>query len=46
MCSLYTSVQQMAVPSNGMSLLPKLKLKHVKLTFFSKMRVDLAAQVI
>ena len=36
----------MAVSSHGVSLLPKLKLEHLKLTSFSKMRVDLAAQVI
>lgn len=28
-----------------LSLVPKLKLEHVRLTNFSKMRVDLAAQV-
>lgn len=35
----------MASSSKGLSLLPKLKLEHVKLTSFSRMRVDLAAQV-
>ena len=29
----------------GLSLLPKLKFEHVHLNYFSKMRVDLAAQV-
>ena len=29
----------------GLRLLPKLKLEHINLTPFSKMRVDLAAQV-
>ena len=29
----------------GLSLVPKLKLEHIRLTNFSKMRVDLAAQV-
>ena len=29
----------------GLSLIPKLKFEHVYLTTFSKMRVDLAAQV-
>lgn len=29
----------------GLELLPKLKFEHIKLTSFSKMRVDLAAQV-
>ena len=29
----------------GLSLIPKLKYEHVYLTSFSKMRVDLAAQV-
>ena len=45
MWSLYMRVQEMAVPSNGITLLPKIKLEHVKLSTFSKMRVDLAAQV-
>lgn len=30
---------------SGLSMVPKLKLEHLKLTSFSKMRVDLAAQV-
>ena len=30
---------------SGLALLPKLKFEHVHLTSFSKMRVDLAAQV-
>ena len=30
---------------SGLSLVPKLKYEHVYLTSFSKMRVDLAAQV-
>ena len=46
MWNLYEKLSQMAVSSHGVSLLPKLKLEHVKLTSFSKMRVDLAAQVI
>lgn len=29
----------------GLSLIPKLKFEHIRLTNFSKMRVDLAAQV-
>ena len=29
----------------GLSLVPKLKYEHINLTNFSKMRVDLAAQV-
>lgn len=32
-------------PGVGLCLLPKLKFEHIKLTSFSKMRVDLAAQV-
>lgn len=32
-------------PGTGTRLLPKLKFEHVELTSFSKMRVDLAAQV-
>lgn len=31
--------------AGGLSLVPKLKYEHVYLTSFSKMRVDLAAQV-
>ena len=30
---------------SGLALVPKLKYEHIKLTSFSKMRVDLAAQV-
>ena len=33
-------------PGNGLRLVPKLKYEHIHLTTFSKMRVDLAAQVI
>ena len=33
-------------PGVGLTLLPKIKREHIKLTSFSKMRVDLAAQVI
>ena len=33
-------------PDAGLALLPKLKYEHVHLTSYSKMRVDLAAQVI
>ena len=29
----------------GLSMVPKLKYEHIKLTSFSKMRVDLAAEV-
>eukprot|EP00731_Ephydatia_muelleri_P013889 Em0007g1199a len=32
--------------SIGLSLLPKIKLEHIKLTAFSKMRVDLATQLL
>ena len=32
-------------PGMGIRLVPKLKYEHVSLTSFSKMRVDLAAQV-
>ena len=30
----------------GLTLLPKLKMEHISLTSYSKMRVDLAVQVI
>ena len=32
-------------PGAGLTLLPKLKFEHIRLTSFSKMRVDLAGQV-
>ena len=32
--------------SPGLSILPKLRYEHIKLNSYSKMRVDLAAQVI
>ena len=32
-------------PGMGVRLIPKIKMEHIKLTSFSKMRVDLAAQV-
>lgn len=34
-----------AVYSSGLSLIPKLKIEHVHLTSFSRMRMDIAAQV-
>ena len=43
---LYKKLQEMATTSSGLTLLPKLKYEHVYLTSMSKMRVDLAAQVI
>ena len=33
------------VSNSGLVLLPKIKYEHIQLTSFSKMRVDLAAQV-
>ena len=33
-------------PTAGLSILPKIKLEHIKLTSYSRMRVDLAAQVL
>ncbi len=44
-CALVEKQSEMAASSHGISLIPKLKLEHVKLTPFSKMRVDLAVQV-
>ena len=35
----------MTVVSKGLNLVPKLKLEHDKLTSYSQMHVDLAAQV-
>lgn len=34
------------LPGVGLTLLPKIKREHIKLTSFSTMRVDLAAQVV
>ena len=34
-----------SIETPGLCIVPKLKLEHIKLTSFSKMRVDLAAQV-
>lgn len=42
---LYQKLHSMAVKSDGLSLVPKPKMEHVELTSFSRMRVDLAAQV-
>ena len=33
-------------PTSGLSILHKIKLEHIKLTSYSKMRVNLAAQVV
>ena len=35
----------MSIQSKGVTLAPKLKLEHLKLTSYSWMRVDLTAQV-
>ena len=43
--TLFDKLSAMAAASCGISILPKLKLEHLKLTSFSRMRVDLAAQV-
>ena len=42
---LYRNLTATAQQSHGLSLLPKLKLEHVCLTSYSRMRVDLATQV-
>ena len=42
---LYERKFSIAKDSPGLSIVPKLTFEHVKLTSFSKMRVDLAAQV-
>ena len=36
---------RIASDRSGLSVLPKLKLEHVELTSYSRMRVDLAAQL-
>ncbi len=41
---LYDRIQSTSIASQGLPILPKLKLEHVKLTSFSRMRVDLTAQ--
>ena len=43
---LYTRNTGAVKSSPGLSLVPKLKYEHLFLTSFSKMRVDLAAEVI
>ena len=42
-----TSVQNVGASTEtpGLSMVPKLKYEHIRLTSFSKMRVDLAAEV-
>jgi hypothetical protein len=42
---LYEKITNTAIASNGISLVPKLKQEHTSLTSYSRMRVDLAAQV-
>lgn len=42
---VYKKNNDMQIQSQGLSILPKLKREHVHLTSFSRMRVDLAAQV-
>lgn len=42
---LYETSAGAITSTPGLSLVPKLKLEHIRLTNFSKMRVDLAAQV-
>lgn len=43
---LVDKVHSTSVASHGLSLVPKLKQEHINLTSYSRMRVDLAAQVI
>ena len=45
MVQLYKRNTGAQTSTPGLSLVPKLKYEHVYLTGFSKMRVDLAAQV-
>lgn len=42
---LYHKITSTAISSNGITLVPKLKQEHISLTSYSRMRVDLAAQV-
>jgi hypothetical protein len=43
--TLYEAKMSMAANSKGLYLFKKLTLEHVKLTSYSRMRVNLAAQV-
>ena len=42
---LYKRNAGMCTDTPGLSIVPKIKYEHIYLTSFSKMRVDLAAQV-
>ena len=42
---LYEAKMGMVSHSNGLALLQKLSIEHIQLTSFSRMRVDLAAEV-
>ena len=42
---LYERKAGMCTDTPGLSIVPKIKYEHIHLTSFSKMRVDLAAQV-
>jgi len=42
---LHEKIQSTTFQSSGLSLVKKLKKEHLELTSFSRMRVDLAAQV-
>lgn len=42
---LVDKISSTAIASGGLSLVPKLKQEHINLTSYSRMRVDLAAQV-
>ena len=42
---LFEKVSGTAIASKGITLLPKLKMEHICLTSYSRMCVDLAAQV-
>lgn len=45
MWDLFDKISSMRIKSQGLTLVPKLKREHLKLTSYSKMCVDLAAQV-
>jgi hypothetical protein len=42
---LYLADNDISTAAPGLRLVPKLKYEHINLTSFSKMRVDLAAEV-
>ena len=42
---IFEKISAMSIKSQGLTIAPKLKREHLQLTSYSRMRVDLAAQV-